>query len=173
MRGSAPVAPPAVAEAPVPLVGAANAPVRVEAKLDGASEKSLRFALAQLKADVSPKSIALALNRLANHGRGDVHQTLKAMLGGDTDAVAKFMKNDPLDFARAELKAIARTLGALDAKDIADNAAYLAAGVATGVAPVPAPEAPVRHAFSYSLGQRLGAAIGLALDVVPSLVVAG
>ena len=61
---------------------------------------------------VSPKSLQLAVNKLATHARQDVHAALKAMLGGHADAVATFVHTDHFDFARAELKGIAAKMSA-------------------------------------------------------------
>ena len=68
--------------------------------------------LATLKEDVSPRSLQLAVNKLASHARQDVHAALKAMLGGHADAVATLVHTDHLDFARAELKEIAAKVSA-------------------------------------------------------------
>jgi len=155
----------------VPQVGSAKAPVGVAARLDGAAEKQLRTTLAQLKADVSPKTIALAVNKLATHARQDVREALKAMLGGDDGAVAKFVKTDHLDFARAELKAIAAKLPAR-VVETTERVVDLQMGVVAGMTPVPAP-ALFDHAFEYELGQRMGAAVGLAADAAAILVGSG
>lgn len=162
------VAPP---QAPVPFVGAANAPPNVAARLDGAAEKFLRATLAQLKEDVSPKALALAVNKLTAHARQDVRHALAAMLGGNADAIATFVKTDHFDFARAELKAIAAKVPPR-VVDTTKRLVDLQMGVVAGMTPLPAP-ALFGHAFEYDLGQRMGTAIGLAGDAAALFIGGG